>query len=261
MEKTLKRPPQLLVGAALSAGLVAFGLAITGSSARALSLVTPTLSDGGFFVPSGSRSSVQQISLNGEPTTVQLCNHPTRSARSVLDAYRKVAADETLAKIPYLLEETADGGGTLVWATPEGVRKSVTVTPGLRGGSEFRLITERSPRSLGTPLPRTTILPGGIQAPPGYQLGFCATAPDGSGTAILNAPGTCRDVAAGLLRELRSARFGTDSRQLADYENSKNTRLTLPFEHASGTLTGHLIVTPTPTGSRACLTVRRLLTQ
>ena len=245
-------------------GLLAVGLAVTGDSARALSLVTPALASGGFFMPSGSRTTTQQISLNGKPTTVQLCSHPTRTPRSVIAEYRAQAAEETMAGVPYLLQETADGGGTIVWAAPDGARKAVTVLPGLNGGSEFRLITEPMTAAPGTPVPGATVLPGGVQAPPGLNVGFCVTQPNGAGTAILEGPGTCRDVAATLLRELRGARFNTDMSQLADYEaagGSRNKRLTLPFEHASGTLTKHLIVTPTPTGSRACLTVRRLLTR
>lgn len=264
MQTTLKRPRQLLVGAALTVGLVAVGLAVTGDSARALSLVTPALTDGGFFMPTGSRAATQQITLNGKPTRVQLCSHPTRSPRSVLTQYRAIAAEETLAGVPYLLEENADGSGTLVWAAPDGVRKAVTVSPGIGGGSEFRLITEPTPVPAATRLPNDTVLPGGILAPPGFRVAFCAAQNNGAGTAILEAPGSCRDVAAGLLRALRGARFDTDSSQLRDYESaggSRNTRLILPFDHESGTLAGHLIVTPTPAGSRACLTVRRLVTR
>jgi hypothetical protein len=256
--QTQDRYRQLLVGAGLTLGLVALGLYVTGNSARALSLVTPASKDGGFFVPRGSSGVVQTVILNGKPATVQLCRHPTRTPKSVLDAYRDVAANETLANVPYAIDETADGG-TLVWATPDGSRKAVVVTPHPAGGSEFRLISEPTPSTVGQVLPQSTTLPGGIQAPPGFQVGFCVTQPGGTGSAMLEAPGTCREVAAGLLSELRGARFDT---QRADAEanalNTQNTRrLVLPFEHASGALAGHLIVTPTRQGARACLTVRR----
>lgn len=233
----------------MTVGLFALGLSVTGSSARALALITPDAS-GGLRVPSGATRTSKRVQLNGQPTTVQVCYSPNRSPASILAHYRKIASSETVAGVPYLVEESPDGG-SVVWTTVGGGRKAVIAESDPRGGTSFRLIDEPTPTKAGK-VASTTLLPGGLHAPPGYTVGFCVTNPDTTGTAILESHGSPRDVLAGLLPALRSAGFAPAAQAAA----TQNNRLHLTFDHASGSLSGLLTASETRTGARICLTVR-----
>ncbi len=259
-----KRARKILLGTALTAGLLALGLTLTGNTARALSLVTQSSYVSGFHVPSGSSRAVQQSVLNGRPITIQLCAHPGRSPASVLAHYVKVARAETPARLPFLLEEfTGGGGGNVIWTTQDGTRKAVLVSPDPRGGgggAAFRLIAEEPQQGQPTQTPPAgeVVLPGGLYAPGGFEISYCLTQRDGTGTAVLQASGSCRDAAAGLLSELERRGFTLQREARAAYQaHTPDTRLILPFAHRSGALAGHLVVSPNETGgARACLTVR-----
>lgn len=254
-----KGAQKFLVGTVLTAGLVALGLAVTGHSARALTLVQGSFVEG-FHVLDGSSRSVSEVALNGRPTTIQVCYHPSKTPDEILAHYAKVAHGESPANAPYLVEENPDGGGSVIWVTLEGERKAVLVASDPRGGAEFRLIAEAPVEGRPTreAAPQDAILPGGVAAPDGFRLVYCLAERDGTGTAILEAPGEGRDAAAGVLTALSERGFVTRSDLRAAYaDHTPDTRLTIPFAHRSGALAGHLVVSPNETGgARVCLTVR-----
>ena len=265
MERS-QRAQRVLLGAGLTAGLLALGFYVTGASpARAWSRLAPPAAPGGFVVIDGSQQGYQEVTLNGRPTRVLVCTHPGKSPREVLKHYARVAAAETPPKIPFVAEE-ADDGGSLVWVTPDGTRKAVLVGPIPGGvGSVFRLISVEGPSlQTGQPVPsrapppgEATLLPGGAIAPPGFRVGFCLTRPDGSGSAVLEARGACRDVAARLLDELERVGFSVEEQAAqALRAATPDTRLLLPLRHRSGSSSGHLAVSPSEDGARASLSVR-----
>ncbi len=250
---------KFLLATALTAGLVALGLAVTGHSARALTLVQGSFVEG-FHVLDGSSRNISEISLNGRPTTIQVCYHPSKTPGEILAHYTRVAHGESPASVPYLVQETPDGDGSVVWVTLEGKRKAVLVTSDPRGGTEFRLIVEApvEGRPTRAAAPGDAVLPGGVLAPQGFTLVHCVARRDGTGTAILEASGEGRDAAASLLGALSERGFVAQTDLRAIYaQHTPDTRLTIPFTHRSGTLAGHLVVSPNGTGgARVCLTVR-----
>jgi hypothetical protein len=258
---------RVVLGASITAGLIALGLYVSGASpARAWSRLSPQPPLAGLVALPGSRHGDQEVVLNGRPTPVRVCWHPSRAPREVLAHYAKVAAGETAAGVPYVLAE-AEHGGSVLWVTPEGTRKAVLVDAAPEGGTVFRLIAEEGASlRAGQPVPafgpkpaKEVLLPGGAAAPPGVRVGFCVVNPDGSGTATLDANGAPRDVAARVLAELERVGFsvaGDDPEARLLSEALPQTRTILPLRHRSGTLSGHLSVSPHEAGVRAALTIR-----
>ncbi len=244
----LRRASQLLVGSALTAGLVWFGFLVTGTRVSALT--------GGGHGPGalpplpGSEAVHSTLLVDGRPTRVSECLAPSPPS-VVLEAYVKVAAaDAERAGLPFLAQDDATGGA-LVWATAEGRRRAVLVESDPLGRARYRLI-QTDPPAPGAPraAPR---LPGGLPAPAGVEVVLSLERPGGGGFALLRSSAPVATTADRCLAAF--ARAGLSVEAAASASSGPDGALTLPLHDASGPR-GVLSVLPDGQGgARASLTV------
>ena len=258
------------MGATLTAGLVASGLALMGQSASALSWWKGKRGLNTSLVAlEGDLGEAQELRLNGRLTRVTLCRSEL-SPQAVLKRYTRQADAERAADTPYLLE-THPEGGSLLWTTSEGLNKAVLVQadPLRRGRSLYRLVLDarRAPLALPTqggalgPGGEEAALPGGLPTPSGCRVAFSLAHKQGGGTAILLGKGDPAGLAARILRSLKARGYTTrpeDERALKGVQGagSRAHPLAIPLQHSSGKVSALLSVTRASGGSRATLSLR-----
>ncbi|MGE0706455.1 MAG: hypothetical protein AB7N76_15385 [Planctomycetota bacterium] len=262
MRTSFANAGRFALGLLLTAGLVAGGLVLSGSSARALSYVRGPASARlpGLDAMRGSNvlgvlGSSRQVAVNERDVRVLDCL-TDRAPKAVLEHYEQVAKAELRADAPYLRQDGPDRWG-LLWATPDRISKAVLVWPGPNGrGARYRLIVDESRQPLGL-VRGTRALVGGI-APAsltGCEIGHSVCAEDGSGLLLLHAAREdARGFAGRLLEVLEERGFRCDRATLRAYEG--RGELVIPLRHDTGGLRGVLKVTPEERlGARAFLSL------
>lgn len=238
---------RVLAGTGLTAGLVAFGLFVTGTGTRAHALLlAPALSRHGVDAMEGSISAEGEVLVDGQPTQVSDCWSVSRSPGEVLHHYEALARSEC-GTLPFLAEDTPGGGGSLVWVTEDGTRRAVIVRPDSRGGTSYRIL------ETGAPVAQTDAgrsLPGGVTPPAGADVLLSVVSRDGSGTALLRASGPVEGVAARCASALEARGFTVDS------PPSGRGGTTLTVSDARGPR-GTVVIAQDGDGARVSLTLRR----
>ncbi|MCO5168578.1 MAG: hypothetical protein M9894_19740 [Planctomycetes bacterium] len=241
----LRRAPNLLLGAALTAALVWFGFLVTGTRVDALVGGRP----GGLAPLPGSEATHTTVLVDGQPTRVSDCWLATPPA-GVLARYEALAAAESRASgAPYVKqEEAALGGGVLVWRAPDGRRRAVFVEADALGRSRYRLLEADPPRA------PTRRLPRGLEPPPGVEVVLSLERPGGGGFALVRSPAPVPAAADALLRAL--ARDGLTAEPAALALLIAEGTVSLPLQGADGAARGLLTVGPDGQGgARASLTL------
>lgn len=241
----LRRASQLLVGSALTAGLIWFGFLVTGTRVSAL---TGGPGPGGLAPLPGSEARHSTVLVDGHPTRVSECLAASPPS-IVLEKYVALAASESeRAGVPFVAQEHA-GGGAIVWATAEGQRRAVMVEADPVGRARYRLIESDLPRT-AAPTPR---LPRGLTSPAGVEVVLSVERPGGAGFALLRSSAPVPATADRCLAAL--ARDGLSVEATAVATSHADGALTLPLHDATGPR-GVLTVMPDGQGgARASLTV------
>lgn len=237
---------RVLAGTGLTAGLVAFGLFVTGTGSRAHALLlAPALSRQGVDALEGSISAEGEVLVDGQPTLVSDCWSVSRSPGQVLHHYEALARSEC-GTLPFLAEDTPGGGGSIVWVTDDGTRRAVLVRPDSRGGTSYRILETGAP----TGKDADKALPGGVATPAGADVLLSVVAKDGSGTALLRASGPVEGVAARCASSLEARGFIVDS------PAHGRAGTTLTVSDARGPR-GTVVIAADGDGARVSLTIRR----
>ncbi len=237
---------RVLAGTGLTAGLVAFGLFVTGTGNRAHALLlAPALSRHGVDALEGSISAEGEVLVDGQPTQVSDCWSVSRSPGEVLRHYEALARSEC-GTLPFLAEDTPGGGGSIVWVTDDGNRRAVIVRPDARGGTSYRILETGAPSGQDA----GKALPAGLAPPAGADVLLSVVARDGSGTALLRASGPVEGVAARCASSLEARGFIVDS------PASGRAGTTLTVSDARGPR-GTVVIAADGDGARVSLTIRR----
>ncbi len=242
----LRRAPQVLVGSALTAGLIWFGFLVTGTRVSAL---TGGPGPGGLTPLPGSEATHSTVLVDGQPTRMSECLAASPPS-VVLERYADLAAAESeAAGVPFIAEDHP-GGGALVWTAPDGRRRAVVVESDPLGRARYRLI--ESDLQTTPPAPR---MPRGLSAPGGgVDLVMSIERPGGGGFALLRSAASVTATADRCLASL--ARDGLSVEAAASASPGPDGALALPLHDADGPR-GLLTVTPDGQGgARASLTVQ-----
>jgi hypothetical protein len=172
--------PRIALGLALTAGLLSFGFAVTGTPIGALS---PPIGPGGIPVLPGSDATHSLVLVDGEETRVSDCTVATSPA-VVLERYERIAREENASRdTPYLVQESPGGSAALAWVAPDGRRRAVLIHPDAQGGTTYRLLEAAAP-SAGA----TRRLPCGLDRPEGTDVLLAVERPGGGGLCLLASP-------------------------------------------------------------------------
>jgi hypothetical protein len=244
-------------GICLTVGLVALGLWLSGSGARALAYMQPALDGiGEVKALSGSNlGQAQRVRLNGRQMRVLECTSPKTPAQ-ILDHYCEVADRQTAPDVPFLLQRGGEGG-MILWVSPQGDARAVCVEANPLGGARYRIIIDPSGEALSRAQPGA-VLAGGLRAEDlnEFEVQSSVAGEDGSGMLILTKPGSVRGAANRLLAPLEARGYSCDRRALAAYE-ATTSMVVIPLSHPSG-LQGTLSIKAAPEGggkARASLTL------
>lgn len=242
---------RIIGGLCLTAGLAALGLWLSGSGARALAYVQPAIDGLGEVqaLTGSDLGKAQRVHLNGRQMRVMECTSP-KLPRQILKHYCEVADRQTAPDVPFMLSESPQGGGMVLWVSPQGEARAVCVEPDPIGtGSRYRIIVDPSGKALGRPQEGAP-LAAGLRSHqlPGFTIESSVAAADGSGMLILSKPGSVRGAANQLLKTLQTQGFGCDRKALEVYEETSGVVL-IPLTHSSG-LRGTLSISALPDQGR-----------
>lgn len=235
---------RILCGAGLTVGLLAFGLELTGKTARArsfLDLGGPSLAalEGSLSAPAA------EMLVDGTPTRLRTCrtSHPPGT---VWERYRELAARES-GQRPWVEAGDPEGGGLVAWMDEEGVRKSVRVQRA-PCGSTYELL-----EAAGEQTERR--LPADLPVPAGCQVAFSVLRADGTGVGFLVTPTAPDGAARRCLEGLIARGFTVDASAAAalDALEDRAGRACVPF--AAPGRRGVLVVAPDPAGARLSLAI------
>jgi hypothetical protein len=256
---------RVLGAAGLSAGLIAFGLVVSGNTARARELyVRATAPATGVEPVPGSRARpAREVLIDGVPTRVVSCEHAGRSPDSVRRSFEEQAARESISgdlHFPYMSAADRHGEGFVVWTDARtGRRRGAIVRAGARGGAEYVLIDGDSKLEPAARADRAALngpaLVGGVEAPGGACP--ILTVDEGrGGLALVEVPGTPSGVAARVVDALAAKGFTIDV-DAARESGGRNGRMNIPFEKQG--VRGLAVIAPLDgTRSRVSYMVRAL---
>lgn len=241
------RVPQIALGLALSAGLVAFGFAVTGTRIGALSPAHQGPS--GLPPLEGSEAVHSTVLVDGQPTNVSDCSSPSAPGM-ILARYEAIAQAESGAReAPYLLQTDETGGGALVWTAPDGTRRAVLANRDALGGTRYKLIE--------APPPSREVrrkLPGGVEPPTGAEVVLSVERPGGGGFAMMKVGASPVVAADRCLTALAAQGLTPDPTARAVLTGEGP--ITLPLVDATGGTRGVLVVAADEAGgARASLTL------
>lgn len=242
----LRRAPNVLLGVALSAGLIWFGFLVTGTRVDAL---VGGARPGGLTPLPGSEALHTTVLVDGQPTRVSDCTLASAPA-AVLARYEALAAAESRrSDAPYIKQDApALGGGVLLWRAPDGRRRAVFVEADRLGRARYRLLESDPPRA------GSRRLPGGIEAPPGVEVVMSVERPGGGGLALLRTVAPVPAAADRLIGAL--AREGLTADPAAVALLTGDGAVTVPLSDGRGAARGVLTVSPDGQGgARASLTL------
>lgn len=238
-------------GVGLTVGLLALGLGLTGTTARARSFLDLGGPAALTALAGSSTSPSAELTIDGTPTRVRSCLSP-EGPRVVFEHYRQVAAREA-GDEPWVEARDPDGGGLITWLAPEGLRKSVRVEREPRGGARYELM-EADPAA-----PGARRLPCDLPVPALCQVAFSVVRQDGTGMALLLARSSPDAAARSCLETLAAQGFSLDPAAaaaldgLARDSGEGDLPLCLPFG-APGRR-GLLVVSPADGGARVSLAI------
>lgn len=238
-------------GAGLTVGLLAFGLELTGSTARARSFLDLDLGGPSLAALDGSSTGRSgEVIVDGTPTRVRHCASQDPPS-VVFSRYQELAAADAAGR-PWVEARDEDGGGFLGWVDGEGLRKSVRVERA-PCGSRYELYEADPLVEDGPPVQRR--LPADLPVPAGCQVAFSVVREDGTGVGFLLTSAGGDGAARRCLEALRAQGFAIDEGAANALQELQRPggRVCIPFG-APGRR-GLLTVAPAPVGSRISLAI------
>lgn len=241
---------RIACGAGLTLGLLAFGLELTGSTARARSFLDLEWSGPSLAALEGSSAGRGgEVLVDGVPTRVRTCATAELPSQ-VFARYQDIAADDSGGR-PWVEARTEDGGGFLAWVDRQGLRKSVRVERAPCGTTYDLFEADPLPEDAPQPPQR---LPADLPVPAGCEVVFSVVRPDGTGVGFLLTRGPGDGAARRCVEALGAQGFVVDQGAVGALEGRADEgRLTIPF--AAPGRRGLLTVAPAELGARLSLAI------